>query len=62
MEALQSLVGQEIKIVRQAHDGIELTLTSTYPAVTLCIQGNFALTYYENKESVIPTDLIRFKR
>jgi hypothetical protein len=60
-EALKGLLlGEKIEIVRSNPDTLELTLSSTNPAVTLTIKGDFELTAYENKKSVLPTMELSF--
>jgi len=55
-EALKRLLqGEKIEIVRSDQGGLELTLSSTHPAVTLDITGDFKVTAYENRNSVLPT-------
>ena len=54
-------LGEKVEIVRSSGEAIELTLGSTQPAVTLVIVGQFELTFWGNRESVIATDTISFR-
>jgi hypothetical protein len=48
--------GQKIKIVRTALGALELTLSSTVPAVTVVIEGtDFQVKAFGDKGSVKPT-------